>query len=1206
MTDSEPPVPPAAAPPRPRRLLRRLLIVAAAFVLLLGVTVALLPAMLSSNWARARVEAAVAEGTGRTFALGGLSVGWARTVLTGVRLGADAGAAGGDLATIARVEVEPDLRAALGGVYRVPRLVVTGPVLRVDLRERPADAAKGASPGASSPGRGGSGAGAAEPLPDFSVHAEIREGRLVVVLPDGTEAAPVGFAATVDASRDGPATVDLALDLPAGGRVALRAAATPFAAGRPVDPADLDAEVKVEVTDAVLEGLLPLLRPFVDLRELSGRLTLRTTLRSAGGARMAQAVTLEIRDLVAAGPALGEGCRVQEPALTLTAATLQASAEGALEGQEVVLLAKGLDVRGSVLRAADGAVTGSLSGKGSLAPFGDRARAWGLPSEGSAAGDATFDVRFMASAGAQRATGALEVRDLQVSPGPGRAPVLEPRVSVTYDVRRDGGATRVDGTSIECGFLSLRCGGEIREGGDIDLQVEGKARLVPLLAVARAFGAAPAGEIAGEAHLDAHVRRKGDEGEARGTLTLLEFGVLPPGEGAKPFRQERVDVTFDAAPGKDRIAIRALEVRGGFARVVASGSAAADGGSGSVETSVEVDCAPALAVLRTLGVPVPVELAGTAGWKGPISWSDGGSTLRLKGRASLRDALLTLPAEAAGTDRTLRESLVELDLDGALVDGGATVTAAALRMPGLEATASGTVAKGGALDVRASGGLDLAVATARATELGLVERDPRTRGRLVFDASATGTVERARVELRRLAAEGAPFALDVAGSFDPDGPVAATVKAGGDAAEVLDLLARAGLMTPVTGAAGAISVDATASAADGKAPVRFRAAVRGSGLRYVPAEKEPPWTQDALDLATEGAWDRTAETVVAEVSLRADAGTASASGSATLREGARTLDARGALDLDAARLLASHPSLRSDGVKPGRVAGTFAVRGPLRAPFDLEPLAGETNLRVDRVETEHLVFTECAVEAILQGGAVATRSLAAKANGGEVTGRVVAALAGTTRRHVAEVDASGVRLDRALAALLAKIVPIFSLDRAGEASGLVDLRCRLESEGAEGREIERALRGEGTLTVRDGAVRGSGIVAAVLDVLRMGKEIRFSTVATEFKIHDERVWNERITVDGADQSMVLRGSTSFSGEIDYRVGARFLGLGKKRQEQIAPLLDKEGNLPFTVGGTLTSPKIKAPDLKEVAGNVIDGLLKKGLEDLLGGKKDEGK
>jgi hypothetical protein len=187
-----------------------------------------------------------------------------------------------------------------------------------------------------------------------------------------------------------------------------------------------------------------------------------------------------------------------------------------------------------------------------------------------------------------------------------------------------------------------------------------------------------------------------------------------------------------------------------------------------------------------------------------------------------------------------------------------------------------------------------------------------------------------------------------------------------------------------------------------------------------------------------------------------------------------------------------------------------------------------------------------------------------------------------------------------MAFLLRRVVPIFAVGEAGGVSGLLDATLALEAEGAGWTAAKPTLRGKGTLRVGEGTIGGSGILGEIAELLGGGKSFGFGSVQTDFTVRDQAVWNERIVVDGREHALVLKGSTGFDGKLDYRVGARALKIGKKRMERIKPLLDEEGNLPFTLGGTLWKPKVRPPDLKKVAGNLVEDALKKKLKELLGG------
>jgi hypothetical protein len=196
-----------------------------------------------------------------------------------------------------------------------------------------------------------------------------------------------------------------------------------------------------------------------------------------------------------------------------------------------------------------------------------------------------------------------------------------------------------------------------------------------------------------------------------------------------------------------------------------------------------------------------------------------------------------------------------------------------------------------------------------------------------------------------------------------------------------------------------------------------------------------------------------------------------------------------------------------------------------------------------------------------------------------------------------------VRVDAPLAGLLARIAPIFALGEAGMVSGTADLEVRLEGRGADWEAVKPNLAGTGVLQVTDGGVAGAGLVGEVLEVLSGTRDLSFSGVRTEFAVRDGRVWNERLTVDGKEHAMVLKGSTSFDGVLDYDLSARAIKMGKKKRERFAGVLDADGNLPFGLGGSLSKPRLKPPDLKKVLGGALEDLLKRKAGGLFGGGDD---
>jgi hypothetical protein len=275
----------------------------------------------------------------------------------------------------------------------------------------------------------------------------------------------------------------------------------------------------------------------------------------------------------------------------------------------------------------------------------------------------------------------------------------------------------------------------------------------------------------------------------------------------------------------------------------------------------------------------------------------------------------------------------------------------------------------------------------------------------------------------------------------------------------------------------------------------------------------------------------------------------------------------------------------------GKVKGGIVVKAPLDGPFDIAKVDGGARLVLDSVKTEPVELKDAAIDLFLAKGVLDARSISATVNGGKVTGSAGLGLAGGERKHFLDVAGEGIRIDSAMNFILKRAVPLFVVGDGGGVAGTLKFGVRLDAGGTDWLAAKKSMVGKGSLTVTDGSVTQSGMLGDVLEFLDGGKGVTFSSVTTEFSVHDRRVWNDRLLVDGSEHAMVFSGSTSFNGDLDYRIGAKGLRIPKKTLEKIRPLLDADGNLPLTLSGNISKPKVKGPDLK------------KSLKGLLGGKDD---
>ncbi|MHC4821334.1 MAG: hypothetical protein ACYTDX_06405, partial [Planctomycetota bacterium] len=193
--------------------------------------------------------------------------------------------------------------------------------------------------------------------------------------------------------------------------------------------------------------------------------------------------------------------------------------------------------------------------------------------------------------------------------------------------------------------------------------------------------------------------------------------------------------------------------------------------------------------------------------------------------------------------------------------------------------------------------------------------------------------------------------------------------------------------------------------------------------------------------------------------------------------------------------------------------------------------------------------------------------------------------------HHLEVAAKGVQVDRALTTLLERVVPIFSVGDEGSMSGKLSTSLTLDASGVDWKAAKKSMKGNGSLSVDDGVIRNSGIMGQIMSLLGGGDDLEFSNATTKFRVEKRRVWNDNLIIDGEDAPMVLKGSTDFQGRLDYKISAKALNLSKRDRKKFKKLLDKDGNLPFGLKGTLDKPKIKKPNIKDLAGKGVKDKLK---------------
>jgi hypothetical protein len=1147
-------------------------IAVAAIVLL--VLVGLLPTIVSTSAVTGMILDSARDGSGRWLDLS-LSAGWGATAVEDVVVHEGADTDSPVLFSAKEISGLPGLAGVLGGSIQAQQLTLVDPVLRLDLREKD-KGGSGKDGGKKKDGNGGSGddKGEGDPLPAFEVLVTFRNGRLLVVGIDGSDHEVLTFSGTVMASRDAPAVLDLELGSGSGGTLKLEGTVNALRGGRPADTSDIEAAVKATLKAFSLEALEPLLSD-AGIDSIAGVVQGSIDATVMGGGLDKSDVVLAVQGLDIAGPAVGEGRRIVEP-IAAVETKARATTDGVMELQGLVLKIPGLEVKGDLARTAATGWNGGLELRGALKAWSDRARRWGLETKGAAIGEVNGQVRAVGDAQGQRWETHLKIKDAQFSSGPGSRPVTEPGISIDLEAVQTGDAWRIDAASIESDTVRLSASGTFDPEGDADVKAKGGILLGRTTQVLEAFGVETPGSFTGRLDLDATMKRIDGKGSASGTVTVTDLALTPTDADEPAVKEPKITLEFHALPEEEDWVIEKCALLASKFNAKGSGRVTGDYRGGSFDFSIGADIARLLEMARAFGTELDVDASGlaTVGIRGECS--DGGQTWTSTAGVSTGGLVVSLPGE---DETSARHHLQDVDvrIEAAATGSGAAVDVQSLEVEGAGLKAGGNFSRSekGVLGGRLKGTLDLGSTFRRLADLGKVPSDPKATGTLSFDTIVSGTQEKPNLAIESLTTE--DFVADVSGggTWFSDGPLdRGWIKEGGK------------------GAAGTIDFRTTVKADGADTPIAFTADGTTKGLQLSSPDGKHRWAPEKFGLDIDGTWDGKTSTVKGTVTALVDEGSVKAEGTADLREGRRTVNAKSDLDLDLSGLAKARPDLMPmEDVAPGRLQGSATLTGTLADPVDWSKLKGSLRASLDSLETKPFTAKEMQVDLLLDEGVLSARQVDAVINEGTVSMKASLGLSGDEPPHHLEVAAKGVQVDRALTTLLERVVPIFSVGDEGSMSGKLSTSLTLDASGVDWKAAKKSMKGNGSLSVDDGVIRNSGIMGQIMSLLGGGDDLEFSNATTKFRVEKRRVWNDNLIIDGEDAPMVLKGSTDFQGRLDYKISAKALNLSKRDRKKFKKLLDKDGNLPFGLKGTLDKPKIKKPNIKDLAGKGVKDKLK---------------
>ncbi len=298
---------------------------------------------------------------------------------------------------------------------------------------------------------------------------------------------------------------------------------------------------------------------------------------------------------------------------------------------------------------------------------------------------------------------------------------------------------------------------------------------------------------------------------------------------------------------------------------------------------------------------------------------------------------------------------------------------------------------------------------------------------------------------------------------------------------------------------------------------------------------------------------------------------------------------------------ANHPELLS-GVALQSVSGPFRFAGDIGA--GRERAAGWTGgfeLSAAQVVAPYVTLETLTTTGAIADGVLALTPLDARVNGGTLSGNLSLGLVGKQPEHRVTLRADNVGIDADLAPLVARAVPLLAGSEDGRASGRMGLDLDLTATGSKSKRVKRTADGKGVVRLRNVSVESTGLVGQLLQLTGGGGALSIPSADVPFVVQKGQVITEDLPLDAGGLLMRLGGQVGLDGALDYALKVKPGGGGGSSFERYTKLFDDDGFLPLRLGGSVSDPDLKLPDVKDAIGDKLGGLW-----DKLRGKDDKGK
>lgn len=181
--------------------------------------------------------------------------------------------------------------------------------------------------------------------------------------------------------------------------------------------------------------------------------------------------------------------------------------------------------------------------------------------------------------------------------------------------------------------------------------------------------------------------------------------------------------------------------------------------------------------------------------------------------------------------------------------------------------------------------------------------------------------------------------------------------------------------------------------------------------------------------------------------------------------------------------------------------------------------------------------------------------------------------------------------------LLGYIIPILIIPPDGELSGKGDFSVQASWKGTNWQsDIGRTMQGKGTLNINEGTIRSRSVLSLVLKTFNKPELLTFETMLTQFRLAEEKIYNDDIQVKAKDFTLNLKGWTSLvyvpsrrGNPLEYSVKGDVIqkAVGGEAGKVLSILGAEDMTIPVVIAGTVQDPTVSVKMPK--AGDVLRGI-----------------